>query len=391
MLARVRTGTHFAEALDASVNLLPERDRHLVHEIAAGVLRGRAELDAALQPLVTAEWTKVQPDLKDVLRIGAYQLLRLDRIPAHAAVETAVELAKIQVSPGAAGLVNAVLRKLATSPVKPPSHPRWLVRRWEQAFGRERTAALLAHNDARPSLVIQPARWTAGQLGEALEKDGVRFTPREAGFAVEGARVEDLPGFNEGAFLVQDPAQSRVLEHAAFPEGALVWDACAAPGGKAVLLAQHARVVASDVSPPRLQRLKANAHRIAPGLAIFSADARRPPLADGSLDGVLLDAPCSATGTIARHPDARWKLTRHRIMLMVALQADLLDAIEPLVRPGGVLVYATCSLEPEENEQQVNGFLTRHPGFRRTADDLFVFPPESGTDGAFASRLERSA
>jgi 16S rRNA (cytosine967-C5)-methyltransferase len=347
-----------------------------------------------LQPLVTAEWTRVQPDLKDVLRIGAYQILRLDRIPAHAAVETAVELAKVQVSPGAAGLVNAVLRKLAKAPVTPPatpSHPRWLVRRWEQAFGRDRTAALLAHNDARPSLVIQPARWSAAQLAAALEGFDVRFTQRESGFAIEGARVEDLPGFNDGAFLVQDPAQTRVLEHAAFPDGSLVWDACAAPGGKAVLLARRARVLASDVSPARIQRLRENAHRIAPGLAIFSADARRPPLADGSLDGVLLDAPCSATGTIARHPDARWKLTRQRIALMVELQAELLDAMARLVRPGGVLVYATCSLEPEENEQQVNGFLMRHPEFRRTVADLFVFPPDSGTDGAFASRLERTA
>ncbi|MBI4499788.1 MAG: 16S rRNA (cytosine(967)-C(5))-methyltransferase RsmB [Gemmatimonadetes bacterium] len=409
ILSAVRAGAPFAAALDSALGSLDERDRSLAHEIAAGVLRSQTVLDRRLQPLVTGNWRRVPDSLRDVLRIGAYQLSDLDRVPAYAAVETSVDLARAHVGARAAGLVNAVLRKLsatreATSPsdaagghgslAATHSHPEWLVERWVARFGAARTRALLEHNNQRPPLVIQPLRWSAERLAGALAGGGIAFDPVPGGlgFTVRGGeRVARLPGFEAGAFVVQDPAQARVVQFTDFPAGSLIWDACAAPGGKSLVLAQRHRVIASDLKPDRLRKLRAAADRAAPGLAIFAADARTAPLRAASTDAILLDAPCSATGTLARHPDARWRLSPRRIALMARLQAELLEGVAVVLRPGGTLVYATCSLEPEENDAQVNAFLEKHAEYRRTADDLVVFPPDSGSDGAYAARLERAA
>jgi len=397
ILSAVRAGSPFAAALDSLGNL-PDPDRRLAHEIAAGVLRTQAFLDSTLKPLVSAEWNRVEKPVQDILRIGAYQLVTLERVPPYAAVQTAVSLARDRSGAGAARMTNAVLRKLAalqSEPATEPkdrgeSHPEWLVHRWRQRFGPVRTMALLSHNDRRPQLVIQPARWDADALAGALTEARIAFqpVPGGAGFIIRDARVPDLPGYKEGSFVVQDPAQARVLEFANFPVGSTVWDACAAPGGKAAILSRNHRVLASDVRSDRLRRLQETIGRAGSGVATFLADARQPPLV--AADAVLVDAPCSATGTLARHPDARWRLTPRRIAGLTRLQRQLLEGVAGVVRPGGLLVYATCSLEPEENENQVNDFLDRHPEFRRSTGDLQVFPGDSGTDGAYAARLIRT-
>jgi 16S rRNA C967 or C1407 C5-methylase (RsmB/RsmF family) len=260
-------------------------------------------------------------------------------------------------------------------------------------FGAERTEALLRHNNERSAVHLQTARWTLDTLRDAFRAAGVPFveTAGLPGVAVRGVRVHELPGYGEGGFVVQDPAQALALEHVAVPPGSLVWDACAAPGGKAARLADTCRVLACDPRRVRLPRLIDTVRRAAPGACVVCADALAAPVRPASFDVVLLDAPCSATGTIAKHPDARWRLSPRRIERLVALQAALLDAAAAAVRPGGLLAYLTCSLEGEENEEQVARFLTRHPAFRRTRDDLVLFPPERGTDGAFAARLERQA
>jgi 16S rRNA (cytosine967-C5)-methyltransferase len=338
--------------------------------------------------------------VQDVLRIGAYQLLELDRVPRYAAVETSVSLAK-EAGRGAGGLVNAVLRRLAGAagndlPHPEPglarrySHPGWLVDRWVARFGEKRTEALLAHNNRRPDLVVQPARWRQAELERALAEAGIPATPAAGGgLRVAARNVTALPGYADGAFIVQDPAQAMVLEFAHIPAEWMVWDACAAPGGKALSLAQRQRVVATDASRRRLERLVVAARRIAPGLTLAVADARHPPFRHRSVDAVLIDAPCSATGTLARHPDARWKITPRRITAVSRLQAAILRGAAAVTRPGGVLVYATCSLEPEENESQVEAFLEEHGNFRRSREDFRLFPGESGTDGAYAARMER--
>jgi 16S rRNA (cytosine967-C5)-methyltransferase len=206
---------------------------------------------------------------------------------------------------------------------------------------------------------------------------------------VREARVNELPGFHEGAFVVQDPAHARLLEHANVPEGALVWDACAAPGGKAAILSRRGPVVATDVSRDRLPRLKDTLRRTGAAARIAIADARHPPVRAQAVDVVLVDAPCTATGTLARHPDGRWRLSEQSIENMARRQADLLRGACKAVSRDKSLVYLTCSIEPEENEEQIDRFLSENLGFERDGNDMFLFPPDTGTDGGFGARLRR--
>ena len=397
----MRGGRQFEAALDAAAAGLDDTDRRLAYEIAAGVLRSRTELDSRLAPLVSGSWEHTPDETKDLLRIGAYQLLKLSRVPSYAAVQTTVETAKRSGARKSAGLVNAVLRRLSRSAdQREPegdlaarySHPEWLVERWLAHYGEERTEALLGHNNRRPPLVIQPVRSTLEALGAALSEAGVPHGPAPfgAGFVIESGRVGQLPGYRDGAFVVQDPAQARLLEFAAIPDGARVWDACAAPGGKAAVLAGRCKVVTSELRRDRLERLGDTLARTAPDVPVVVADAARPPLRPGVADVVLADAPCSATGAMARHPDARWRLSADQIERAARWQAAILDGVAPVVGPGALLLYMTCSLEPEENERQVNAFLGRHPEFEREGDDLSIFPPDDGTDGGYAARLRRT-
>lgn len=417
-LERVRGGEPLDAALDRVLGALPEDDRRLAYEIAAGVLRSRTALDGRLAPLVPRGWEKVAPPLQDVLRIGAYQLTALDRVPAHAAVSTSVALARESGGERAGGFVNAVLRALTRAPLTAPvaegdeaatlaakhSHPEWLVRRWVERFGPEATATLLERNNTRPALVLQPARAALDVLKARWESAGIRTWPAPYGVGLlsDRSRPGDLPGFAEGDFVVQDPAQALVAWFADLPPETIVYDACAAPGGKAIALGRSARgVVAADVSRARARRLAENVGRAGSGREhVIVADARHPAVRGAG--AVLVDAPCLGTGTFARHPDARWRVTPEALVRLAAQQADLLDAVAEAVRPGGLLVYATCSLEPEENEQQVDRFLERHPEFRRepaedfpaallsAKGDLMILPHRHAMDGGFAARLRRA-
>ena len=424
-LERVRGGEPLDAALDRVLGPLPEGDRRLAYEIAAGVLRSRTVLDERLAPLVPRGWDGVAAPLQDVLRIGAYQLTALDRVPAHAAVSTSVALAREAGGARAGGFVNAVLRRVAAPAdrtggtggtgglregddaaglARRYSHPEWLVRRWVERFGAEGAKALLERNNTRPELVLQPARAPLHELRKRWEAAGVvaRPAPFGAGLLTDRSRPGDLPGFAEGDFVVQDPAQALVAWFADLPPETVVYDACAAPGGKAIAIGRAARgVVAADVSRSRARRLLENVRRAGSGREhVVVADARHPPIRGAA--AVLVDAPCLGTGTFARHPDARWRVTPEALARLAAQQAQLLDAAADAVGPGGLLVYATCSLEPEENELQVDRFLARHPGFtREPADgfpaallsprgDLMMLPHRHGTDGGFAARLRRA-
>jgi 16S rRNA (cytosine967-C5)-methyltransferase len=395
---------------------MEERDRRLAHELAAGVLRRRGDLDTALAPYAEHGWESVNPKLRDLLRLGAYQLLELDKVPAHAAVGTSTELAKKIVGERAAKFVNAMLRKLATNGAPSGSdagsrrsHPAWLIIRWDARFGVDGTRDLLLWNDTPPPLVVQPARWSADQLEGAFRAEGlhVRTAPFGAGLAVEGRTPTALPGYAEGGFLVQDPAQAMVARFAAFPTGSTIYDACAAPGGKTIVIGRAVgrsggRIIAADSNVARVRKLKGNLTRAGSGREyVIAADAACAPVRP--CDGVLLDAPCLGTGTFARHPDARWKVSLRALEVIVQRQQALLEGVAAVVRPGGLLVYATCSLEPEENELQVDRFLSTHPEFAREpapdaepgwlspAGDLALLPQVHGTDGAYAARLRRRA
>ncbi|GBD31545.1 Ribosomal RNA small subunit methyltransferase B [bacterium HR33] len=407
ILRATSLGALFEAARDRAVRGLQEPDRRLAHEIAAGVLRHRRELDRKLQRILERGWRRTTPEVRELLRIGAYQILRLSRVPPYAAVSTTVEVAKRRTGNKSAAFVNAVLRRLlhdeqaasvdqGSAPVPVAlaarySHPDWLVKRWTERFGSEATERLLRHNNQPPPLVIQPLNWTRDQLEEALSRRGIAWAEAKGGYGlvVKGVKPREIPGYEEGAFLVQGPAQARFVREAAIPAGWSVWDACAAPGGKAALLSLAHRVLASDSKRRRLRRMMETFQRARSRAVVFIADARMPPLREQSIDAVWLDVPCSATGTLARHPDARWRLSLRRIVRLAELQGELLDGAAPVVRPGGLLVYSTCSLEPEENEDRVNQFLAAHPDFRRDRGDLFLFPPDTESDGGYLAILRR--
>ncbi|MEO8031940.1 MAG: 16S rRNA (cytosine(967)-C(5))-methyltransferase RsmB [Gemmatimonadota bacterium] len=421
ILELIEQGVPFDVARDRAVIDLPERDRRLAHELAAGVLRQQNFLDDALAPLVSRGLSGVDPRLHRILRLGAYQLLALDRVPPHAAVSVCVDLARDIGGDRAAGFVNAVLRRIGRSaPLAPGtgaqlsgagqlahqySHPAWLVTRWLARYGARDTEALLKWNNQRPALVVQPARASLAELADRFEEAGVEANPAPwgAGLIVSAGQPRELPGYTDGDFVVQDPAQALVVRFANVRAGSTVLDACAAPGGKSIAVGRTAgRVIAADRSAQRARRLSENLARAGrPGIWAVVADAGAPPVRP--LEAALLDAPCLGTGTFSRHPDARNRVRPAALHDLAASQGQLLDGIATAVRPGGLLIYSTCSLEREENESQVIRFLDRHPEFSREpstavppelltpAGDLSLFPPHHGTDGAYAARLRRAA
>ena len=325
VLADVRQGRPFEQALDRALEPLPEADRRLAHELAAGVLRRQQTLDDRLAPLVPRGWNRVPRPLQDLLRLGAFQLTALERVPAHAAVDTSVSLAKESGGARAGGFVNAVLRRLdrdaeapapeaASEPARlarAHSHPLWLVERWVARFGPEETERLLEWNDQRPRLVLQPARENLETLTRRWREAGIEVQPAPfgAGLVTDRRRPEDLPGYAEGAFLVQDPAQALLAWFADLSPDVTLYDASAAPGGKTIALGRGgARVIAGDVSRSRVRRLAANLRRAGSGREhALAADLRQAPIRP--VGAVLLDAPCLGTGSFARHPDARWRVT----------------------------------------------------------------------------------
>ncbi|MGH7593333.1 MAG: transcription antitermination factor NusB, partial [Gemmatimonadales bacterium] len=427
VLAGIRRGVPFDVALRRELTSLSDPDRRLVHELAAGVLRNAQPLDAMLARFIPRGIGSVSLPLLDVLRLGAYQLRMLNRIPAHAAVTTGVALARERVGDRVAGFTNAVLRRVAelhdAGRAVPPnasrsgaieddvavqlahdwSHPVWLVRRWVERFGTRDSARLLQWNNSHPSLVLQPTRGTILDLEELLDEHEVPSTPAPygAGVVVHESRPQRLPGYDTGEFMVQDPAQALVVRFADFPPEAVVYDACAAPGGKTLGLGRTARqVVAADASLRRMRRLQENVARAGHGNEhLVVADAGHPPVRP--LSAYLLDAPCLGTGSFAHHPDARTRVTAAAMLHLAVQQRMLLDAAADRIAPDGVLCYATCSLEPEEDEMQVAAFLDRNPHFRRRpppgfpadlitpSGDMLTLPQRDGVDGAFAARLVR--
>lgn len=423
VLRRVRDGDLADRALDHELERLPERDRGWTQELVYGTLRLRGRLDYLLDALVRGGTRALDPDVLDVLRLGAYQLLEMGSVPPYAAISQSVELVREAGEGRAAGLVNGVLQSLrrrggeisfpdrSRDPVGYlsawHSHPRWLVERWVGLWGVDDTEVLLEANNRRPELYLRPLRVGAGEARDRLAAVGIEAEP--VPFSPDSLRVLPPAGAAEALAAVpstvQDPAAALVVRYAAVPEGARVIDLCAAPGGKALGMAERAGyVAAADLSMGRLRRVRENAERAGERgrLGGVVADGRFPPFR--SVDLVLLDAPCTGTGTLRRHPDGRWRVQPADLAALAALQRELLEAAAGLVRPGGWLVYSTCSLEPEENAVQVDAFLEGHPEFVLDPPDggadaalldprgmLVVLPQRVGTDGSFAARLRRTS
>ncbi|SCW87035.1 16S rRNA (cytosine(967)-C(5))-methyltransferase RsmB [Ancylobacter rudongensis] len=408
----METGHPLEETLERLTRELDERDRGLARMIAATTLRKQGSLRALLRTLMERGIPEKARRVEMLILVGAAQILFMD-VPDHAAVGTTVTLVGEQASTaGFKGLANAVLRRIAREgkAILPDvaDQPEWMVEGWTAAYGPaagEAISRALAHE--------APLDLTARENPEILaEKLGGRLLPTGSIRLVEAGNVTALAGFEAGEWWVQDAAAAlpaRLLHPAA---GMTIADLCAAPGGKtAQLAAAGARVVAVDRSAPRLRRLKANLARLNLTAEVIEADATR--LKAGPYDGVLLDAPCSATGTIRRHPEVAWTKAPADIVSLASLQTRLLANAAELVKPGGVLVYSTCSLEPEEGERQIAAFLALRPDFSRdpvapgecgipaewinAAGEVRTLPtylPDedpryAGLDGFFAARLRK--
>jgi 16S rRNA (cytosine967-C5)-methyltransferase len=419
----LRRGEFLDQSFDRRIAPLDARDRRWTRELVYGMLRHRGWIDAILSDRVRGGLARLDPDVIDLLRLGVYQLTNMGSVPAYAAIAQTVELAKRRHGLGASKLVNAVLRRTdrerdelnvpasgdaAEALALRYSHPKWLIARWIERWGEQDTERLLALNNAEAPIVIRPYGIVREQLEAMLEEAGVHVA--EAPYVSDsiaisgGITFTELGAFKKGLFFVQDPAATLVTEYAAIAPSTTVADLCAAPGGKSLELSKTAgTVIASDKSIGRLQRLLANEHRLeTTNLFSFVGDARQPAIAP--VDAVLVDVPCTGTGTFRRHPDARWRLKISDLAVMSALQKTILKAAAEVVKPGGLLIYSTCSLEPEENDEQVDWFLSENldwilegPPEGSVAPELLdggrlrVLPQRHGTDGAFAARLRRVA
>ncbi len=396
------------------------RERAFAHELTYGVTRLRGRLDHLLSLRVHQPLAGLDPTVLEILRLGAYQLLYMRSVPEYAAVSETVEQARAEVGSGPTGLVNAVLRqvaragdgpKLFPAPDSDPlgyletwgSHPRWMLERWLGRWDADAVGALVESDNHRPPTYLLPLGVEPEDAAAALVAAGLDAVGVGEGTACVRLGADVTPADALAVVpraIIQDPASSLVTRYADVPKGTKVADLCAAPGGKALAVADGpVYTLAADRSESRLLMVKENARRVGRPLGLVVADARRPPLR--GVDVVLLDAPCSGTGTLARRPDARWRLRPDSVRELADVQREMLDAAADVLGPGGLLVYSTCSLESEENEEQVDSFLTRHPAFsveatgavpsryRDSAGRLSVTPQGTGYDGAFAARLRK--
>ena len=395
---------------------LADRDRALMRRLTATVLRRLGTLRHVLGSFLEKGFPAEAPRVETVLLLGAAQILWLD-VPDHAAVDLSVRLAQADRRAGRyAGLVNAVLRRVAQNRATFAlddtirDTPEWLLRRWSNHYGPDVAQAIAQANGHEPALDLtvkqDAASWAERLRGRVLPTGTVRTIAHGA--------ISLLPGFSEGAWWVQDAAAALPAQLFGDLRGKKVADLCAAPGGKTAQLAlTGAAVTAVDRSPARVARLRENLTRLSLTAETVAADVldwQAEPF-----DAVLLDAPCSSTGTIRRHPDVPWLKGESEVTVLTSLQERLLDRAVALTKPGGILVYCVCSLEPEEGEQQIEALLARSPNVARapmTAADVFgqaeflspqgdlrtlpqmlpdPDPRWGGLDGFFAARLVRAA
>ena len=412
------------EAFDRHPDLAPleNRDRQFVRALTAATLRHLGRIDRVVAQCLEHPLPDRAHQARDLLRLGAAQLLVLET-PAHAAVDSTVALAgTLQGAAGYKGLINAVLRRvdrekamlLAGVPPGAASLPDWLWRSWSAAYGEATAAAIAAavlHEaplDLSVKRLAETAPWAEALEAELLPGGTLRLRPNAEG--ERHGRIADLPGFAEGAWWVQDFAASLPVKLLGAIAGRRVLDLCAAPGGKtAQLAAAGATVTALDRSAPRMERLERNLSRLQLSAQCVVADAAAWD-GDRDFDVVLLDAPCSATGTLRRHPDVAWLKDPRDLPKLNAAQDRLIDAALRLARPGGTVLYCVCSLQPEEGRARIDAALQRHAGVAPapfSAGDVFglaeLLSPQGdlrtlpchlddkgGMDGFYAARLVKS-
>ena len=400
---------------------LDSRDAALATQLCAGVLQNQMLLDFYLAHFSNIPLKRMEGRVVQALRLGAYQMLFLDRIPHSAAVNRSVELTRAYCkNPRAAGMVNGILRslersleRLPTIPQRDPveylsilySHPAWMVREFLLTLGNDGAAALLRANNAQPATAAQvnTLKINARELRLRLEERGVRAEEHpwltDCILLSGTGNLEELPEFQAGLFYIQDPASRLAVAAAGPAAGMRVLDACSAPGGKAFTLAEQmenqGEVVACDLYPARVGLIQSGADRL--GLSIVHPrvmDALAPQEDIGTFDRVLCDVPCSGLGIIRRKPELKYKPVAE-FGGLPEVQYGILTACARLVKPGGVLVYSTCTLNRKENEEVIRRFLGEHPEFEPyavTKDGGFfrtLLPETDGSDGFFFSAVRR--
>ncbi len=470
VLSQRATSSEFTEnLLDialATARLSPA-DRGLCHELVCGVVRWQATLDRLIARK-TDPSRELRPALRNLLRLGLYQIFWLDRIPPHAAVHETVEQAKRAGYHSQAGLINAVLRAylretdeirkiLADMKISQPalgwSHPEWLVEKWRARFGDEKTRALLEWNNTPPKTFarINTLKTDAAKLVERWREENVEYdfvtrdwTGENLAFELKAhPPINSLGSFRDGWFYIQDPSTLLAPVLLGAKSGETILDACAAPGGKTTFIAQQmddeGKIVACDLDPTRLRLVKDNCARLGvtcvetqvsglfrphpaplpqereqrltdagsasatianPAQTFAKTLQPSPPLPGGEgrgeggqqhilFDRILIDAPCSNTGVLRRRVDLRWRITLEEISRLRKTQLDLLNQAAKQLKPGGVIVYSTCSLEPEENSAVVKEFLAANTSFTLETERQLL-PFVDGVDGAYVARLKHS-
>lgn len=384
-------GAHLEDAL-ADVLPAEPRDRGLAWFLAFGMLRRRGHVDAALRERLRQPLASLDAPVQAVLRLGTYEKL-FGRAKDHAVVHQWVDVARAVGAGRASGLVNAVLRRVEpvdTEGADALDHPAWLAARWQERYGAAAAVAWMAENaEPPPRFVVAPKGLPEGLEGTPASLGG---EPLDHVWRLEGeGPVPDLPGFDSGRFWVQDLAAVAVADLVGAGEGMQVLDACAAPGGKSFRMAsQGAQVLAVDRSHTRLAQLSGSAERLGVALATQAHDWLKGPMpGDPRFDAVLVDAPCSGLGTVRRHPEIRWRRQPTDLVAAGDRQERILTAAATHVKPGGRLVYAVCSPEPEEGTAVVERFLAAHPDFTAGAR-LHTAPPCDGEDAHAAFVLERA-
>ena len=415
VLQRAAGGDFVEDRLEAALAQarLSSIDRHLCQELSYGIIRWQATLDWLIARKTAAREQK--PMLRNLLRMGLYQIFWLDRIPGHAAVNETVELARQSGFPSQAGFINAVLRNylrefdatkllLAGLKTEQPhlgySHPEWLVARWLTRWGADQTARLMEWNNTPPKAFarINTLKTDAGKLLTLWREEDVEYDFVRQDWIDENLIFElksypplgRLPSFQQGLFYVQDSSTLLAVRELDPQPGEHVLDLCAAPGGKLTYIAQlmrnEGRLLAHDTASERLKLIEQNCTRLGvtcvQTLLPSALHAPRSTL----FDRVLIDAPCSNTGVMRRRVDLRWRIRLEEIGRLRVTQLGLLRQVAALLKPGGTLVYSTCSLELEENGQVVDEFLSEHAAFKleRTRE---LLPFVEGVDGTYVARM----
>lgn len=413
---------------------LERQEAALATELVYGTIQRLNTIDYFLGRFAAKGLERLQPWVRSLLRLSFYQIRYLDRIPPHAAVNEAVELAKRRGHAGIAGLVNGILRNVLREKARltlpeglPPvqrialqeSHPEWMVKRWVARYGEEETLAMCRTNNEAPkvSLRVNPLKGgrdaLAGRLAEAGVETRSSLLAPDGLVAVSGGRLGGHPLFAAGEFSIQDESSMLVARVVAPEAGMRVLDCCAAPGGKtahmAELMGGKGEVVAADLHEHKEALIRDQANRLGlRNIRTVVSDARKldEKFPAASFDRILLDAPCSGLGVIGRKPDLKWTKTEGDIAEIAGLQRSILQAVHKLLKPGGVLVYSTCTTEPEENAEQVQRFLSEEPGFvlepfpegllpagedaeAGAAGMLQLLPQDYSSDGFFIARLRR--